>query len=509
MKQFLFLLPCGLMAFNIASGQYDAAVRTIQRIPQHATDLPASEHAYRGFVGIPAVSSLAFQVENGLLYPGQILLNTPDGTAIDLDAVRSMWRGTNRLGVDTQVELLHAGFQAGNAGFFTFSVRERMALRADVPSDLLLLPLEGTWGGVQWDDATLRLDHFRETALGWQRSWGGRLRTGIRAKVLYGYEHADLHSLTGGLTTDPNSWVWNVTGGGTLRTSGLTRWDTGSFLPKDYFTGLNNRGLAFDAGVGTSLGTKTTLDLGCVDLGGIRWKSGNTLWAVEPGMWQFSGLNLGSVDPATAADAVSDTLDVWADALVEQLEGQFALTETADAFRAALPARFTLAVRHRLIDRPRSRGTAVVTAMHESATYGPGNGAVTVGWCHELGNVLALAATAGLLREGPPTAGAALALNLGPVQFYVAADNLLVFRTVELNIEEERIPVPAAAAVHHVRFGLNVTFGKPFASRRATHGPPPAAPSPTTRRPAEAHLNPRPEGIPCALPGSKTGRRRR
>ena len=208
------------------------------------------------------------------------------------------------------------------------------------------------------------------------------------------------------------------------------------------------------------------------------------MWTVEPGTWQFTGLNLGAVDPATAADAVSDTLDVWTDALVEQLEGQFALTESEGAFRAALPARFNLTVRHRLVDRPRSRGTAVLTASQESGAYGPGNGAVTIGWCHEFGNVLALAATAGMLREGPPTAGAALALNLGPLQFHVAADNVLLLRTVELNLDEERIPVPAAAAVHHLRFGLNLTFGQPIATKNGRHGPPPTSPPATTRRPA-------------------------
>ena len=273
MKQFFSLLTCGLMCVHAAFGQYDAAVRLIQRIPQHATDLPASSQEYRAFVGVPGLSSVLLNVENGVMYPGQILRNTPAGTAIDLDALRSMWRGTNRLGVDAQVEVLHVGFRAGNAGFFTFSMRERMAFRADVPSDLLLLPLEGTLGGVRWEDASLRLDHFRESALGWQRSWGPRLRTGIRAKVLYGYEHADLHGVTGGLTTDPESWAWNVTGGGTLRTAGIDTWESGTPLPNQYLTGLRNRGLALDAGVGTSLGTKATLDLGCVDFGSIRWKS--------------------------------------------------------------------------------------------------------------------------------------------------------------------------------------------------------------------------------------------
>ena len=509
MKQALVLLAGVLVSTHSLLGQYDAAVRLIDRIPQHATDLPASAQSCRWFVGIPGLGSTAMHAENGVLYPGQILQNTSTGTVVDLDALRTLWRGTNRIGLDTQVELLHFGFRAGNAGFFTLSVRERLAVRADIPSDLLLLPLEGNAGGVAWGDAALRLDHFRETALGWQHTWGNRLRTGIRAKLLYGYEHADLHGFSGSWTTDPATWAWTFEGGGALRTSGLEAWNTSSPSPQSYLTGLRNRGVAFDLGVGTTLGTRTTVDAGWVDLGGMVWRNANRSWSVAPGAWQFAGLELGTIDPATASDDVGDTLEVWTEALVAQLEGQFPWVEEEKEFRAALPSRMTAAVRHRVIDRPKSRGTAVLTAMLETATYGPGNGAITVGWCHEFGNVLALAGTAGVLREGPPTAGAALALNLGPLQFHVAADNLLVLRTVELDVDQERIPVPASAAIHHVRFGLNLTFGGPFSRKARTSLGPLNGPPATTRRPAEAHLNPRPDTVPCALPGGKVGKRKR
>lgn len=508
MNKLCSFLALGIAPMLPAMGQYDAAIRLIDRVPQHSTDLPASAFTCRWFVGVPGVSSVGATFENGLVYPGHVLGKNSSGTYLDLDALRATWNGTNRVGLDAHWELFHAGFRAGNAGFFSLSVRERLAFRADMPSDLLLLPFEGNLGGVGWEDATLRMDHYRETALGWQRTWGTRIRTGLRAKLLYGYEHAHLSDLEGSWTTDPMAWTWHVEGGGALHTSGLETWTEEGIDARSYLTGLRNRGLAFDAGVGASLGSRTTVDVGWVDVGSLVWRTANRSWSVAPGTWDFAGLELGTVDPSTVTDAIGDTLDVWADALLNQLEGQFPVVEEDGAFRASLPSRLTCAVRHRLVDRPKSRGTFVATGMMESSTYGPGNAAITLGWSHEFGNVFALAGTAGLLREGPPVAGAACALNLGPLQLHVAADNLLALRLVTLHVQGEEIPVPKAAAIHHVRFGVNLTIGGPFSSKGKSVAPL-NGPPPTTRRPAEAHLNPRPEAIPCALPGGRPGKRRK
>jgi len=499
-------------ASTAGQAQYDAAVRLLDRIPQHALDLPASEHPSRLFVGIPGCSGWVLHAENGLLYPGQVLSNGATGTRINLDALRSTWKGTNRIGLDAQVELLSLGTRVRKLGFLTLSVKERVAVRTDVPSDLLLLPLQGTLGGVAWGDAALRLDHYRETAFGWQRTWGSRLRTGIRAKLLYGYEHADLQNVTGSWTTDPSTWAWTFQGGGDLRTSGSERWTSGSMGSGEaqrYFTGLNNRGLAFDFGAGTSFGSRTLIDVGLVDVGGIRWKDENRVFSVAPGEWAFAGLEMGTLDPATASDVLADTLEVWGDALLDAVENRLPIVETTESFRSALPARFTLSARHRAIERPRSRGTAVVTFMQESVEFGPGNRALTLGWSQEWGKMLAVAGTVGLLREGPPTAGAAVALNLGPVQIHVASDNLLALRTVDLRVDGLTIPAPAAAAVHHVRFGLNIVVGGTYAKDKKGSPVPPSGPPATTRRASESHLNPNPEPLRCALPGSKSGRKRR
>ena len=492
--------------------QYDAAVRLLDRIPQHAKDLPASEHPSRLFVGVPGCSGWMLQVENGLLYPGQVLRNGAAGTVVDLDALRSTWTGTNRIGVDAQVELLSIGTRLGNVGFLTLSVKERVAIRTDVPSDLLLLPFQGTFSGVEWGDAALRIDHYRETALGWQRTWGDRWRTGIRAKLLYGYEHADLQHISGSWTTDPTTWAWTFAGGGYLRTSGAERWTSGTLESGEvqrYLTGLNNRGLAFDFGAGTSFGSRTLIDVGLVDVGGIRWKDENRVFSVAPGSWTFEGLEMGILDPATATDVLADTLEVWGDALLDAVENRFPIEESSAPFRSALPARFTLSARHRAIERPRSRGTVAATFMQESGQFGPGNRALTLGWSHEWGRMLAVAGTVGVLREGPPTAGAAVALNLGPVQIHVASDNLLALRTVDLRVDGSTVPAPSAAAIHHVRFGLNIVVGGTYAKdKKGSHGPP-SGPAPTTRRASESHLNPKPAPLRCALPGSNSGRKRR
>jgi len=506
-------LLLGLLAAGCTAGQaqYDAAVRLIDRIPQHATDLPASDHPSQFFIGIPGCSGWVLHAENGLLYPGKVLRTTPTGTAIDVDAVRSLWTGTNRIGVDAHGELLSVGARMGRMGFLTFSVKERVAMRTDVPSDLLLLPIQGTFGGVEWGDAALRLDHYRETAFGWQRTWGNRLRTGIRAKLLYGYEHADLQDVTGGWTTDPATWVWTFQGAGALRTSGIERWSSGgmgSGDAKGYITGLNNRGVAFDFGVGTSIGSRTRVDIGVTDFGGIRWKDENRVFSVVPSSWTFSGLELGTIDPSSAPDVLADTLDVWGDALLEAVEAHFPIEETTETFWAALPARFTVAARHLAIDRPRMRGTAVLTLMQESGQFGPGNRAINLGWCQEVGKMFALAGTVGLLREGPPTAGAAIALNLGPLQLHVSSDNLLALRTVDLRMDDSNFQVPASAAIHHVRVGMHLVFGSSFPTKPKSTGPPPSLPA-TTRRDSESYLSPKPDPIPCSLPGAKAGKRRR
>jgi outer membrane protein OmpA-like peptidoglycan-associated protein len=475
-----FLLGCLVLLCAIpVTAQQDLVLSTMDAVPQHMYMNPASRPQSRINIGLPGMSSFYFRHENTIYNPHHMLETSGNGTAFRTEHFLEQVRSRNTLGADVAVDLLSVGIAVGERNYFSLTVRERMTARLTVPGDLVRFPFTGNAsfdeledGTVDFTDFRLAMNHYREIGLGWQHNLNENWNVGGRVKFLYGYENVDTKTSTMKWKTDETTYDWTFSGEMDVHTSGL--WmladsiDNNSDIENeeymDYLRKRKNRGLGIDLGAERRINDRLQVRAGILDLGYIKWKSYTKNFNSTDGEFTFTGLEL--TEQALAADsAFSDSLDVVLEDLIDRLESNFGFDENEASYRSALLARAHVGASYRLYQTNNSSGTA--SAMIQSEFYkGTMRPTYTVGYSQKVGKWLTANLAYSVIDRNFRNLGAGLSLNGGPVQFYIATDNLLAGVVDKMEIDDndagttnETFVYPAYARTMQVHTGINLTFG--------------------------------------------------
>lgn len=478
MKKHFFKLTvmccAALFAFD-ASAQQNLVLRTMDAVPQHMYGNPASRPASRLNIGLPGMSSLYFRHENTVYNPFHLFEKKGNTTSLRTQHFQDHVRRLNHMGAEAAVDLLSFGFAVGEKNYFSFSVRERFQARLTLPGDLIRFPFTGNGSFDELENGTLDfsgfrlgLNHYRETAFGWQHDYNEKWSFGARLKILYGYENIDTKASTLQWQTDETSFDWTFTGEMDVNSSGVYMLtdsiDDNSDLEReainDYFLKRKNRGFGIDLGAVRRLNDKLSVNASINDLGFIKWKTYNKNLDSSEGAFTFSGLELAEQTVA-AGDGFSDSLDVVIEDLVDELEESFSYSDNEGSYRAAILARVQLGASYQLYAKEKSSGTAGM--LLQSEIYkGHFRPTVTLSYQQQVGRWLTAQIAYSVIDRNFRNLGAGLSLNGGPVQFYIATDNLLasVFDEVSDTQTAEGILYPRHASTTQVHMGVNLTFGR-------------------------------------------------
>lgn len=426
------------------------SVVTIQARAQSELNLPYLNSVYQSSyinastlpdhklsVGIPGLSSIYYGVSNsGFKYFD--LERTKD--TINLQNFISASEKYNLIHGAANIDLLHVRLRFKENYFFSFHIREMGDVRYSYPKDLLkfLINGNGPYVGQTLDFSGFRLEatHYREYALGFiKKEENLPIVIGGRFKVLQGLSNINLKYKKLTLKTDSDMYELTLSSDGEFNTSTPYYYDDDtSYTVKEgaeYFTNFENVGFAIDLGATYKFNDKITFSGAINNVGFIRWKTNPRNYKVT-GANSFSGL-----DPRD--DLYED--DTEFEDYLDSLEQAFEYQETFDSYTNWLTANLYLTASYQLFEKTSLYGTLYLEKYQRLRP------AATIAISQKAGRYFQGVLSYSYISRSLKNIGLGLMLKPGPVQFYLATDNILGY----IN--------PLGSKVANLRFGINLVFG--------------------------------------------------
>lgn len=481
MQTFKNTLLLGLLFMGALSAfaQQDLIMYHMDAVPQHQYVNPASAPLARINIGLPLISSIYLRHENTMYNPFHMFEQTGSGMTLRTDHFLGKLRDRNNFGIDAAIDLFSVGLKVKDKHCISFAIRERIQARLILPQDMLAFPFTGNAdfdehpdGTLDFSDLRLHLNHYREYGIGWQTERNEKWNFGARLKLLYGMENIDTKNSSMKWNTNPESWDWTFTGEMDVYTSGIAvladTLDHNSDLENEeienYLLNRKNWGFGIDIGAEYKVNEKLTISASLTDIGYINWKTYNKHFLTDEGEFVYAGLEI--TENALGLDsAFQDTIDVVIDDLLADLEETFAIKEQTETYRSSIMARMHLAATYDLYENINTSGSA--NFLFQSEFYkGKLRPTFTLGYKQNVGKWLSANIAYSVIDRNFRNLGLGLSIT-GPVQFYIATDNVLagVLNRMEIDDgasggENLRFSYPSHARTMQFHTGINITLGK-------------------------------------------------
>lgn len=298
----------------------------------------AAERSYFSlpFMGGIAVSARSNMGVNTFLYPVDGGLTTFMNSSVQASDFLGKLKDNNRIGTGVDMSMLSLGIW-GKRSFFTFGVRQRVNVNANIPYSLFdFMKNAGASQYYDISDFAVNADAYTEYSFGWSRQIADRVNVGARLKFLLGEAHADarIDRMHVRMTEDR----WSVNSEGTLSAAfGLldvkTKAETGASLnspddrdvidevaikeidASDIGSLIGGYGAALDLGAELELIPGLRLSLAVNDLGFMAWRHVTTA-STGDREWTFDGFDDVSFDDGKD-NSLSDQFDALGDGLSE------------------------------------------------------------------------------------------------------------------------------------------------------------------------------------------------
>lgn len=386
------------------------------------------------FIGLPVISGVHFNVNTRTSY-NETFTSEGGTTLVDIDKILTNLQNQNFAGVQANINLLHLGFKLKNGALFSFTANER--IEADVLYSKQLVDF--TWNGneqftnqdIDVSKAGARGTHFREFGLGYATPVNERLTVGLRGKFLIGFADVSTpNNFKSTLNTNGEAFQLDANWENfALRRSGLDIYEGEEGSLGSHLIMNQNLGTALDVGATYHLNRYYTITGSILDVGFIGWKEDIHNETLNDTTFTYDGVQLDDLG------SVRETIE---DSLLDKFEPR----ENFDAYTSWLPTRaYGSWIYHysQNTDFYVSGGARYIQ-RELKMLYG-------VGVTHRFGNILTASLSGTKLPQQFFNLGAAFAVDGGPVQLYMAADQVINFS------------VPDAKAFDF-RFGINVVLNR-------------------------------------------------
>ncbi|MFN7118328.1 MAG: DUF5723 family protein [Saprospiraceae bacterium] len=424
------------------AAQRNLTLHHLNAVPQSSLLNPARMPLSNVYVGIPLLGNLnAGYTNNGLTF-GDLGISGDEEEGFlynDFSELRNLLGENNKLLTDFSVGWIDFGFRV-QQNFFSFQVSDFLQFEASYPRALFdLIDDAQNEDGEEQNTNSYVLDalglngtHFRSYSLGYTRQINPYLSAGARLKYLSGL--ANVTTINQGLRVDndSDSEFFNIQGRLDVLSSGLQTLEQD---PGAYLSGTGNRGFAFDLGVNYQVNDQIEVFGSVINVGSIRWKNDITSNAFVADSIELSDDNI---------DEFEETIGDFIDSL--QAPGQTGFF----TYKTRLPIMAYFGGNYYF--RPNtSIGLLVNPRFYNRQT----NMAFSVAFQHRVNRWLQAVVNYSNYDRTGSSVGAGLALNLGPLQLYMASDNFL--------------PLFNIADARSVQFnaGLNLGFGRVTRDQRS------------------------------------------
>ncbi|WP_373517263.1 DUF5723 family protein [Pricia sp.] len=439
----------------VVQGQNKQLLYDFTEIPQAGMINPGMETDFQWYSGVPALSGLMLQAGSSGISVNDIFAN--DGININ-DKFRDRavfgMKPTDELSGTFQIEFLNFGFRGQNPDVFYSA---GMYLEGDAIGywfkDYAILAFEGNAdrlnqrfdvGHLKTRGELVNIFHF-----GINKRVDRDLTVGGRAKIYSSIFDFNSTKNKGYFVTtegENNIFASTLNADMELRTSGLqalydAREDdniAGTAIKRALFGG--NLGVGADLGFTYHLNDQTVLTGSLLDLGFIYHTNATKNYTLK-GSATVEGVVI------TPEETINPDTDFWED-LVDDIESFVPYEENTQSYIAFRPTKLYASLRYNFGEQIARRGNcecginATSNSFRSKYTNSVGGqlyminrprgpqAALTAFYQRRLGNILAVKGTYTVDKFSFTNIGLGLNFQLGPVNLYALADNLLAYRNL-------------------------------------------------------------------------------
>ena len=441
---------------NTVFGQQDFGLYNMDYIPQvqytNPSTMPKMNWYYNGwFLPMPG-SNMDLSASNSGFKLNKVFTQNDQGTMdLNVDNFINSLAKRNFISLNANVELLNFGFKA-KENYLSFAVNFKNTARLTYPGDAFTLLKEGNGQsllGERADFDGLGVDFFSylEYSANYARNFNDKLTIGLRPKLLYGLANIYTERSEIGISTDADLYDISIDGSMKVNTSGLDGIDNP--IDNFFYSAQKNWGAALDVGATYKFTDKFSTSWALNDIGFIRWKNANLSFESQDINFTFQGVDL--VEAYVLGDSTSDPFSELADSIsgfatIEEIRGEI--------YSTPIPGRMYLSAKYMLAEQ-----TSVSILSRSTYIRGRYNQALSLGFNHRVKKWLGVSTNISSYNRQAFNWGAGVSLNLGPFQMYAISDNIFPFFKGVATVEDAPIYAYTEKNIH-VRYGLNMTFGR-------------------------------------------------
>jgi len=370
----------------------------------------------------------------------QLLSKNDQGQfVIDFDVLRTSAQNQNFTNFDLSSNLFALNINTSKGAFSLFA-NSRATFDLVYGEPLLEFLANGNTNAigstVDLSDTKFVMNGIHEFGLGYaNRFLDDKLTIDARVKMIQGLFHGSLaDNFEGSLQTREEDFLWTISvNNGQVNTAGFdylfnaNSYESNEF--SNYLMSNQNRSVAFDFGAKYKVLPFLQVEAAVNDIGKIKWTEQVRNYQTEDAVVTYQGLDLANIGEA-------DNI------LRDSLGSKFNSNETQVAFESNLGTRYYLTATAFIIPNDRF---SLTYFKNNAFSDLPGNFALSFN--HRFENFVVGAVGSYRRANTEFNLGASLASSIGPVQLYMALDNVLL-----LNRPEQYSKVD-------FRFGLNLMFG--------------------------------------------------
>ena len=413
------------------SAQSDMMLYNFNAIPQSHYTNPAMPQQTKWYIGLPAISGISTHYHNSGfsaadLYEARTNIND------NLAHITANLDSRSQLNVNNRIELLGIGFKLGD-GFVNIGANQSVNFTMDIPYQLFDILFSGGGSVTNLDLNEFDLEVLARTDfyLGYQHSFlEDRLTLGVKAKYIYGQQHAYIDRINLKLEND-GPYRINAVTDILVRSSGpsaFENFDSGQIMELAL---PNNTGFAFDFGAHYKIDDHFDVSASLLDLGSITYNDNNRDY-ISQGDFEFEGIDF---------DLSQDDFGQVLEDATDSIEAAFNFREEdGNVYSRDLMRRAFVSVNYHINDK-HSFGALFHTRIWNGEYFND----YGVNYVGRLSKIFQFTTGYSLINGTQHNIGAGFDLKLGAFQLYLMTDNALAadYSSVQTT---------------NFRFGINLTF---------------------------------------------------
>jgi hypothetical protein len=415
MKNKLYIFLLSILLFIKAIGQTEHIMYNMDFVPQSQFSNPASKPKTKFHFGLEGYSASSWP----LSYNQIVSKKTNDTVYLDAKNILNNLKDNN-LFQSGIIPSFTIGFGV-KKGYFMAGLKENILGNVSFPKDLFQILIKGngdenSLGKVlNIGNFNINAMHYREYFIGGSYQIKPKWSVGLRLKYLVGLENVYTQKSNISITTDSSTYKYTLVGDYALRTSGLTQSHLDKYKESPFFS-TSNTGFGVDAGAIYQYNKKIKFSAAVNDLGFISWKENNKIIQNKNSniTYEFSGLDLYNL----ASNNTSNYLENILDSIKDRFD--FKDTATTENYTTWLNSRIILGGQYELTKQIKVGG--LFATEFSNGIVLP---SLSIFGQFDIYKIIQVQLNYQINRNSNTNLGLGTAINLGPLQYFIASDNII------------------------------------------------------------------------------------